>query len=247
MIVGSVVWIVIPCQESRQSFSRPAMPNPADKLTPADPRDLADGARPIRSAAKRVHNADEIMAEIVAKRLVERPRAGRLRRHETSGDRGRRCARAGIRGTIAHRIGFCVAFLRRPPLSYHIHEPTPHAALAVASRRRLTWRGDAGDGGALSQPFAIRRRPPRPQARPQRRRDHGREWRSASSNIWSAPASSSCNARRSGAAQRSGAASRGDHCWNDLVIIRDAGAVANPTIAAVARPASGECRIQRLS
>ncbi len=39
---------------------------------------------------------------------------------------------------IAHRIGFCVAFLRRPPLSYHIYEPTPHAALAVASRRRPT-------------------------------------------------------------------------------------------------------------
>ena len=35
-------------------------------------------------------------------------------------------------------------------------------------------------------------------------------WRSASSNIWSAPASSSCNARQSGVARRSGAASRGD-------------------------------------
>ena len=39
---------------------------------------------------------------------------------------------------IAHRIGFCVASLRCPLLSYHIHEPTPHAALAVASRRRPT-------------------------------------------------------------------------------------------------------------
>ena len=45
----------------------------ADKLTPADPSDLADAlAFALRFAGrKRVHNADEIMAEIVAKRLVE--------------------------------------------------------------------------------------------------------------------------------------------------------------------------------
>ena len=43
----------------------------ADKLTPADPSDLADAlAFALRFAGrKRVHNADEIMAEIVAKRL----------------------------------------------------------------------------------------------------------------------------------------------------------------------------------
>jgi hypothetical protein len=45
----------------------------ADKLTPADPSDLAAAlAFALRfQGRKRVHNADEIMAEIVAKRLVE--------------------------------------------------------------------------------------------------------------------------------------------------------------------------------
>jgi hypothetical protein len=52
---------------------RPAMSDPADKLTPADPRDLADAlAFALRfQGRKRVHNADEIMSGIVAKRLVE--------------------------------------------------------------------------------------------------------------------------------------------------------------------------------
>ena len=73
VIVGSVVWIVIPRQELRQSFSRPAMPDPADKLTPADPRDLADAlAFALRfQGRKRVHSADESISEFVAKRLVE--------------------------------------------------------------------------------------------------------------------------------------------------------------------------------
>jgi hypothetical protein len=45
----------------------------ADNLTPADPSDLADAlAFALRfHGRKRVHNADEIMAEIVAQRLVE--------------------------------------------------------------------------------------------------------------------------------------------------------------------------------
>ena len=49
------------------------MPDAADKLTRADPRDLADAlAYALRyQGRKRVHSADEIMAEIVAKRLVE--------------------------------------------------------------------------------------------------------------------------------------------------------------------------------
>ena len=49
-----------------------AMPD-ADKLTPADPSDLADAiAYALRfRGRRRVHNADEIMAEIVAKRLVD--------------------------------------------------------------------------------------------------------------------------------------------------------------------------------
>ncbi len=49
------------------------MSDPGDKLTPADPRDLADALR--FHGRKRTHNADEIMAEIVAKRL-QRCKAG---------------------------------------------------------------------------------------------------------------------------------------------------------------------------
>ena len=45
----------------------------ADKLAPADPSDLAAAlAFALRfDGRKRVHNADEIMAQIVARRLVE--------------------------------------------------------------------------------------------------------------------------------------------------------------------------------
>lgn len=45
----------------------------ADKLTPASPEDLAAAlAFALRyEGRKRVHNADEVMSEIVAKRLVE--------------------------------------------------------------------------------------------------------------------------------------------------------------------------------
>ncbi len=51
----------------------PRMTDPAERLTPASPDDLADAlAFALRfQGRKRVHNADEIMAEIVAKRLVE--------------------------------------------------------------------------------------------------------------------------------------------------------------------------------
>jgi hypothetical protein len=44
----------------------------ADKLTPADPRDLADAvAFALRfDGRKRVHNADEYMAAIAAERVV---------------------------------------------------------------------------------------------------------------------------------------------------------------------------------
>ena len=49
------------------------MPDAADKLTPASSSDLAAAlAFALRYHGRnRVHNADEIMAEIVAKRLVE--------------------------------------------------------------------------------------------------------------------------------------------------------------------------------
>ena len=48
------------------------MPDAADTLTPATPDDLASAlAFALRfEGRKRVHNADEIMAEIVARRLV---------------------------------------------------------------------------------------------------------------------------------------------------------------------------------
>ncbi len=49
------------------------MPDADEKLTPADPRDLAAAlAFALRfQGRKRIHNADELMSEIVAKRLVE--------------------------------------------------------------------------------------------------------------------------------------------------------------------------------
>ena len=49
------------------------MTHPTEKLTPADPSDLAAAlAFALRfQGRKRVHNADELLAKIVAKRLVE--------------------------------------------------------------------------------------------------------------------------------------------------------------------------------
>ena len=49
------------------------MPDDRDSLSPAAAEDVADAlAFALRfQGRKRVHNADEIMAEIVAKRLVE--------------------------------------------------------------------------------------------------------------------------------------------------------------------------------
>ena len=49
------------------------MPNAHDRLTPATSEDLADAiAFALRfSGRKRVHNADELMSAIFAKRLVE--------------------------------------------------------------------------------------------------------------------------------------------------------------------------------
>jgi hypothetical protein len=42
----------------------------ADKLAPADPRDLADAFALRFDGRKRVHNADEYMAAIAAERVV---------------------------------------------------------------------------------------------------------------------------------------------------------------------------------
>ena len=49
------------------------MRDPAESLTPASPDDIADAlAFALRfQGRKRTHNADEILAEIVARRLVE--------------------------------------------------------------------------------------------------------------------------------------------------------------------------------
>jgi hypothetical protein len=66
------------------------MPN-VDKLTPADPSDLTQAlAFALRfQGRKRVHNADEIMAEIVANRLVEHlERAGFVVMKRPPGNRG---------------------------------------------------------------------------------------------------------------------------------------------------------------
>jgi hypothetical protein len=49
------------------------MPHDADKLTPADPKDLADAlafALRFQGRRKRVHSGDEYMAAITAERLV---------------------------------------------------------------------------------------------------------------------------------------------------------------------------------
>ncbi len=53
------------------AYHRP-MTDPADKLTPAEPRDLADAiAFALRfEGRKRVHQADEYMASIAAERVV---------------------------------------------------------------------------------------------------------------------------------------------------------------------------------
>jgi len=55
---------------------RPRMTRAPDSLTPASPEDLAAAlAFALRFyGRKRTHNADEIMAEIVARRLTLRPR-----------------------------------------------------------------------------------------------------------------------------------------------------------------------------
>lgn len=51
------------------------MPDPAEKLTPADPADPADLAAALAFALrfqgrKRVHNADEIMSEMVSNGFI---------------------------------------------------------------------------------------------------------------------------------------------------------------------------------
>jgi hypothetical protein len=73
---------------------RPPMTDPPDKLTPADPRDLADAiAFALRySGGKRVRDADEVVAAIAARRIVEYLR-GALSRDETAFGRARRPAR----------------------------------------------------------------------------------------------------------------------------------------------------------
>jgi hypothetical protein len=59
----------------------PPMTDPPDKLTPADPRDLADAiAFALRyCGGKRVRDADEVMATIAARRIVEHLRGARYR------------------------------------------------------------------------------------------------------------------------------------------------------------------------
>ena len=58
---------------SADRFDRQAMPEASDKLTPATAEDLVGAlAFALRfEGRKRTHSADEIMAEIVARRLVD--------------------------------------------------------------------------------------------------------------------------------------------------------------------------------
>ncbi len=74
---------------SSVSAIRPPMPDAADKLLPAHPSDLAAAlAFALRyQGRKRVHNADEIMAEIVAKRPVEHLERGLRRDGKAAADR----------------------------------------------------------------------------------------------------------------------------------------------------------------
>ncbi len=71
---------------------------PDDKLTPADPEDLAAAlAFALRYAGrKRVHNADSFMADLVAKR-VRHLDPSRLRRDEEAAERRSLSAWARIR------------------------------------------------------------------------------------------------------------------------------------------------------
>src|SRR5277367_3615031 len=64
----------------------------ADRLTPADPEDIADAlAFALRySGRKRTHDAGEVMAAIVGQAPGGAPRTLRLRRHEKTADRRRR-------------------------------------------------------------------------------------------------------------------------------------------------------------
>src|SRR5580704_474813 len=60
---------------------RRSMPDDADTLTPAEPRDLADAiAFALRySGGKRVRDADEVVATIAARRIVEHLRGAPFR------------------------------------------------------------------------------------------------------------------------------------------------------------------------
>ncbi len=78
---------------------RPLMPD-ADKLTPADSSDLAAAlAFALRyQGRKRVHNADEIMAEIVPKRLVEHLERAEFVVMKLPAGAGAAALGAGVRG-----------------------------------------------------------------------------------------------------------------------------------------------------
>jgi hypothetical protein len=116
------------------------MTDPAQKLTPADPRDLADAlAFALRfEGGKRARNADEVMAEIVARRLVEHlERAGFVV-----------MKRPPIGGASSLARGFDSGYLRGIARNRWLHREkdergmraTAHAATPPAPRR----------GGALT-------------------------------------------------------------------------------------------------
>jgi hypothetical protein len=79
------------------------MPNADDRLKPASPEDLADAiAFALRfNGRKRVHNADELMSAIVAKRLVEHLERSGFVRDEEAPDRRERARPLHV-GTFQH-------------------------------------------------------------------------------------------------------------------------------------------------
>jgi hypothetical protein len=81
------------------------MPKPAEKLTPTDPRDRAEALDfALRfHGRKRVHNADEIIAEIVLRSALWPFGARRVRGHETTVTRRGAALGRGFEGSVRGR------------------------------------------------------------------------------------------------------------------------------------------------
>lgn len=137
-------------------FYRLGMPE-ADKLTPAGPTDLADAlAFALRlHGRKRVQNADEIMAEIVAK-ACEALGARGLRDNAKATDQGRGSAGARSRGRPSHPGG--CACSRCDDLLWRLDEPLPTHQCQLALRCSQPRRGPATR--TASRPAQVRNAKP---------------------------------------------------------------------------------------